>query len=117
MPNTRNNNNTSVLHRARIYYYVNINPYIVNIWDLTKVYLLLVIAHWIAAVFYYNQCVPKSTMGLILSPLTMATPHCRGMLWFINLSGNAAYYRTQAVAAWLGYNIVQFFQTSRRRRQ
>ena len=47
------------------------------------IYLMWIIAHYIASNLYAYHCTYKSIYGFIISPLMAVTPYCRGILWVI----------------------------------
>jgi hypothetical protein len=91
-----------------IYYY----PYarILDVWNISKFYIMWSVLHIIVVKLYHNQCVPNTTLGMIFTPILMSTPHCRGMMWIINTASTTVYYMTQATAMWMGYRLINMCQ-------
>jgi hypothetical protein len=42
--------------------------------------------HYVSVHGYQYMCVPATLWGVVMAPLTMAAPHCRGLVWLIDAS-------------------------------
>lgn len=59
--------------------------YIINI---SGIYLLWVLLHYIASHLYINCCVPNTIYGFIMSPFMVPAPHCQGLRWIVYNGSN-----------------------------
>ena len=76
--------------------------------QLTLVYLAWIVAHYAAAHLYTNICVPTTLWGFIMSPISVASPHCQGLSWFIYNSGLTICNMWLLLGAWIVSKLVIF---------
>ena len=83
-------------------------PYarILDVWSISKFYIMWSVLHLIVVKLYYTHCVPKTTASMIFTPLLISSPHCQGMMWIVNTSSSTVNYMTQATAMWIGYRLI-----------
>lgn len=46
-------------------------------------------AHYSAVHMYRQWCTPMSTLGFLMSPVMISTPHCTALRWIIHNGANA----------------------------
>jgi len=56
--------------------------------QISGIYLLWILLHYVAAQLYVKFCVPNNIVGFLLSPFMTATPHCQGLRWIIYNAAN-----------------------------
>ena len=69
--------------------------------DIAKIYLLIVILHYISSHAYVNYCVPNTIKGFLLSPLTITQPHCQALRWIIYNGGNKITTSWLILGSWI----------------
>jgi hypothetical protein len=52
-------------------------------WKVVRLYIFVVIVHYICANLYSRWCTPQSIYGLVMSPLMVPAPHCEGLRWVV----------------------------------
>jgi hypothetical protein len=52
-------------------------------WKVVRLYMFVVIVHYICANLYSRWCTPQSIYGLVMSPLMVPAPHCEGLRWVV----------------------------------
>ena len=56
--------------------------------QISGIYLLWILLHYVAAQLYIKFCVPNTFVGFLMSPFMTATPHCQGLRWIIYNAAN-----------------------------
>ena len=59
--------------------------FIINV---SGIYLLWILLHYVASHLYVKLCVPSTIFGFIMSPFMTATPHCQGLRWIVDNAAN-----------------------------
>ena len=72
--------------------------YIINI---SGIYLLWVVLHYIASHLYINFCVPTTIYGFIMSPFMIPAPHCQGLRWIVYNGSNIITNMWVVLGTWL----------------
>jgi len=108
MPARTRSNNTPMTRMSiiRALYYAYLHNSWVFLWNLSKIYIFWIVSHYIITNVYYNYCVPRSAFSVAFAPILMAAPHCRGMIWYLNVSSNTVYNMTYGAAGWLGMKLI-----------
>ena len=57
--------------------------------NISGIYILWILLHYISSQLYVELCVPRTFTGLIFSPFLIMTPHCQGLKWIIYNGGNS----------------------------
>ena len=52
-----------------------------NLFSLSKIYLLWILIHYLAAYAYPIFCAPPTLIGFISSPFLASSPHCEAIRW------------------------------------
>ena len=87
----------------------NIMKYLDNkIVQLVLIYLAWIVAHYVAAHLYVCVCVPTTLWGFMMSPISVASPHCQGLSWFIYNSGLTICNMWLLLGAWIISKLVIF---------
>lgn len=76
--------------------------------QLILVYLAWIAAHYAGAHLYVYICVPKTVWGFILSPISVASPHCQGLSWFMYNSSLTICNMWLLLGAWIVSKLVIF---------
>jgi len=69
--------------------------------NISGIYLLWVVLHYVASHLYIKFCVPGTFIGFIISPFMTATPHCQGLRWLIYNAANIINNMWIMSGAWL----------------
>ncbi len=72
--------------------------FIINI---SGIYLLWILLHYVASHLYIKFCVPCSLFGFIMSPFMTATPHCQGLRWIVYNAANMINNMWIIFGAWI----------------
>jgi len=72
--------------------------YIINI---SGIYLLWVLLHYVASHLYINFCVPTTIYGFIMSPFMIPAPHCQGLRWIVYNGSNIITNMWVVLGTWL----------------
>jgi len=72
--------------------------FIINI---SGIYLLWILLHYIASHLYVKFCVPCTLFGFIMSPFMTATPHCQGLRWIVYNAANMINNMWIIFGAWI----------------
>ncbi len=72
-------------------------------------YIVCILAHFMASHMYVRFCVPKTLIGLLMSPFMTLTPHCQAFRWAIYYGGNAINILWLIVANYLVTRITNYF--------
>jgi hypothetical protein len=74
--------------------------------SLYGVYLLWILLHYGASHLYVEYCVPRTWVGVIISPLLTSTPHCQGLRWIIYNGGNQINNMWITIGSWICVKLV-----------
>ena len=74
--------------------------------SLYGIYLLWILFHYFASHLYIEYCVPKTWMGLVISPFLTATPHCQGLRWMIYNGGNQINQMWIMIGSWICVKLI-----------
>ena len=72
--------------------------FIINI---SGIYLLWILLHYVASHLYVKFCVPCTLFGFIMSPFMTATPHCQGLRWIVYNAANMINNMWIIFGAWI----------------
>ena len=72
--------------------------FIINI---SGIYLLWILLHYVASHLYVKLCVPCTLFGFIMSPFMTATPHCQGLRWIVYNAANMINNMWIIFGAWI----------------
>jgi hypothetical protein len=72
--------------------------YIINI---SGIYLIWVLLHYVASHLYITFCVPKTIYGFIMSPFMIPAPHCQGLRWIVYNGSNIITNMWVVLGTWL----------------
>ena len=64
------------------------------------IYVLWILAHYIATHLYVKFCTPLSVFGVLASPFLIASPHCQGLRWVIYEAGSNVGVMWGLIAGW-----------------
>ena len=70
------------------------------------IYMLWIIAHYIAAHIYIYGCVPSTVVGILMSPFLVPAPHCYGLRWVIYQGGNSIIAMWTIAGLWILSRII-----------
>jgi hypothetical protein len=90
--NKNNNNNTiinSVIMTIRWFF------------ELSGIYVMWIVLHYIAGILYSNYCTPNTVFGFLASPVLAAAPHCRAMRWVISTGGDIIINMWVIIGTWI----------------
>ncbi len=65
------------------------------------IYILWILAHFVASHLYVQLCTPMSVFGVLASPFLIASPHCQGFRWIIYEAGNKVGIMWGLLAGWV----------------
>ena len=51
------------------------------VFNVSSVYLLWILIHFISVHLYVYFCVPSTYIGFLYSPFLISTPHCKALRW------------------------------------
>jgi hypothetical protein len=81
--------------------------------NIVFVYLAVIIIHWISSHLYPKLCCGNTVWGLIMSPFMIVTPHCEGLRWVIQFTGekirNAWFWLAGYLVSYIGMKISPLF--------
>ena len=69
-------------------------------------YLAFIIVHYVSAICYAKFCTPLTLWGFITSPFLTTAPHCAGLRYVVNYTGNNIANMWVLFGAWILSNIV-----------
>jgi len=69
--------------------------------NIAGVYILWMIANYVAAHLYVSWCVPATFVGFIASPFLIPAPHCQALRWAIYTGGNSIMAMWGALGVWI----------------
>ena len=78
------------------------------VWSGSKVYLFWIMVHFVISNSYGYVCTPKSGIGLLTSPIRVSAPHCKGLRWAFETSGQAVDNMWVVLATWITNKMVGF---------
>ena len=67
----------------------------------SKIYLMWVLFHYMAAHMYVYFCAPATLSGLLLSPFLMSAPHCVALRWAIHNGADVVHAMWLILGTWL----------------
>lgn len=79
---------------------------------ISGIYLLWIMLHFVASHLYIDLCVPKTIVGLLISPFLMSTPHCQGLRWIVFNAANVINNMWIIVGAWICSYLIVSNKTS-----
>jgi hypothetical protein len=74
---------------------------IIFVRNIAGVYVLWMMANYMAAHLYVSWCVPATLVGFIASPFMIPAPHCQALRWAIYTGGNSIMSMWGALGLWL----------------
>lgn len=57
------------------------HPYLKNVFEISGIYMMGVITHYLSARSYAYYCTPSDLQGIVMSPFLASAPHCRALRW------------------------------------
>ena len=69
--------------------------------NVSGMYLLWIILHYLASHLYIKLCVPNTFVGFLMSPFMTATPHCQGLRWIVYNAANIINNMWIILGAWI----------------
>lgn len=78
-----------------------------TIFDASKIYLMWVLFHYIAAHMYVYFCAPATLGGLLLSPFLMSAPHCVALRWAVHNGADVVHAMWLILGTWLCSKILK----------
>ena len=79
-----------------------------RVWDglmiiksVAGIYMVWMLAHYVASQLYVSWCVPATFIGFIASPFMIPAPHCQALRWAVYTGGNNIMLMWGAMGAWL----------------
>lgn len=69
--------------------------------NVSGIYLLWIILHYIASHLYIKLCVTNTFIGFIISPFMVATPQCQGLRWIVYNAANIINNMWISIGAWI----------------
>lgn len=72
--------------------------YIINI---SGIYIVWILLHYIASHLYTNLCVPNTIYGFVMSPFMVTAPHCQGLRWIVYNGSNIITNMWVILGTWL----------------
>jgi hypothetical protein len=69
--------------------------------QISGIYVIWIVLHFVAAHLYTTLCVPNNIVGLFMSPFLTATPHCQGLRWIIYNAANVINNMWLVLGAWI----------------
>lgn len=73
------------------------------------VYLLWIFLHYFAAHLYIHFCVPNTTIGFLMSPIMIKTPHCQGLRWIVYNAAEVVNNMWVLIGSWI-YSVIWIFK-------
>ena len=77
-----------IFYNCGIYFFTATYKTIKFIINVSGIYLLWILLHYVASHLYVKLCVPSTIFGFIMSPFMTATPHCQGLRWIVYNAAN-----------------------------
>ena len=74
--------------------------------NISGIYFVWILLHYIASQLYVKMCVPSSVFGFLLSPFMTATPHCQGLRWIVYNAANIINNMWIILGAWIMSNVL-----------
>ena len=74
---------------------------IVYINNLSGLYILWIILHFISAHLYVHYCANMSVYGVIMSPILVAAPHCKALRWAIYIGAQTIENMWIVLGTWI----------------
>ena len=96
-----NINNSTMLYDCFISSCSFIYKILKFIYEVTGIYLVWIVLHYIASHLYIKFCVPDTVTGFLLSPFMTATPHCQGLRWLMYNGANMINGMWIVLGTWL----------------
>lgn len=72
--------------------------YIINI---SGIYIVWILLHYIASHLYTKLCVPNTIYGFVMSPFMVTAPHCQGLRWIVYNGSNIITNMWVILGTWL----------------
>jgi DNA modification methylase len=86
----------------------NICKYIGIIWNISAIYILWILVHYISAHLYVRWCVPATIVGFITAPVLVPAPHCHALRWSIYTGGERIFAMWIMIGSWILNKINMF---------
>ncbi len=77
--------------------------YIINI---SGIYIVWILLHYIASHLYTKLCVPNTIYGFVMSPFMVTAPHCQGLRWIVYNGSNIITNMWVILGTWACSNIL-----------
>lgn len=92
-----------------------IRPYLTTVRGWTEmfcrafgIYVLWVVAHYLASHLYVRFCVSASVIGFLISPFLVPAPHCQGLRWMITNGACNINAMWLVLSTWIVSKIIPF---------
>lgn len=69
--------------------------------ELSGIYIMWIVLHYIAGILYCKYCTPDSIFGFLASPVLAAAPHCRAIRWVISTGGDIIVNMWVIIGTWI----------------
>jgi hypothetical protein len=89
-------------------YFVSFNGYFDLPTRIFGVYLIWIIAHYVASHLYVKWCVQSSFIGLLMSPFLVPAPHCQGLRWAVVNGATNINAMWLVLSTWIVAKIIPF---------
>jgi hypothetical protein len=76
--------------------------------NITGVYIMWMILHYLSTHIYTELCVPKTITGFFISPFLTTMPHCQCLRWVVYNGGNVINHMWVVIGTWLFSYIMIF---------
>jgi len=90
-----------IFYNCGIYFFTATYKTIKFIINVSGIYLLWILLHYVASHLYVKLCVPSTIFGFIMSPFMTATPHCQGLRWIVYNAANMINNMWIIFGAWI----------------
>lgn len=81
--------------------WVIIKPFCIQIYQVSNIYILWFLLHFLSAHLYTRYCVPSDINGFFLAPFYIASPHCKALRWINHKGGDTIDSMWIVLGTWL----------------
>jgi hypothetical protein len=76
------------------------------LYEVTGIYIVWIILHYVASHLYIKFCVPSTPSGFLLSPFMTAAPHCQGLRWIVYNGAGMINHMWIVLGTWVCANLL-----------
>lgn len=76
-----------------------------SLWAASSIYIVWNVVHHTAAWCYAQYCIPRSLVGLLLTPFLIPSPLCTGLRWCVNSGAEMISSMWVAIATWFASSV------------